>query len=144
MTAQPWKTDQWFTSPWNHDPVVRETINLPDRVQIHDTTLRDGEQQAGLLFTATQKARLADLTEVFPYVPLVGQITPRIVFGKGSGPDAIVMAAAELGHHNLADAEIAELLMAVKMQSLGLRRQLTPGEFADLLQSVRASDAAVV
>lgn len=55
-----WHTDRWFTSPWNHAPEVAETWTLPDEVQIHDVTLRDGEQQAGVMYTADDKVRIAE------------------------------------------------------------------------------------
>jgi isopropylmalate/homocitrate/citramalate synthase len=60
MNAQPWKTDQWFSSPWNYLPEVTADFQLPERVEIHDVTLRDGEQQAGVEFTADDKVRIAE------------------------------------------------------------------------------------
>jgi isopropylmalate/homocitrate/citramalate synthase len=57
---QPWKTDDFFVSPWNYQPEVREAFSPPDRVAVHDLTLRDGEQQAGIEFTADQKMRIAE------------------------------------------------------------------------------------
>ena len=56
----PWKTDKWFTSPWNHDPAVAEQYDFPDEIKIHDVTLRDGEQQAGVTFTTDDKVRIAE------------------------------------------------------------------------------------
>jgi hypothetical protein len=44
---EPWHTEQWFTSPWNHDPEVAASFAFPERITVHDVTLRDGEQQAG-------------------------------------------------------------------------------------------------
>ena len=50
----------WFTSPWNHEPDVASQYAFPERIQLHDVTLRDGEQQAGIVFTAADKVRIAD------------------------------------------------------------------------------------
>jgi isopropylmalate/homocitrate/citramalate synthase len=58
--AAPWHTDRWFTSPWNFDPAVTGDLGFPDRIEIHDVTLRDGEQQAGVEFSADDKVRIAE------------------------------------------------------------------------------------
>lgn len=60
MPKEPWKTDRWFTSPWNYHSEVTADFNLPDDLQVHDVTLRDGEQQAGVEFTTDDKVRLAE------------------------------------------------------------------------------------
>jgi isopropylmalate/homocitrate/citramalate synthase len=60
MADQPWKTDRWFSSPWNYLPEVTSSFQIPDDVAIHDVTLRDGEQQAGIEFTADDKVRIAE------------------------------------------------------------------------------------
>ena len=41
-------------------PEARKDFNLPKKIKFHDVTLRDGEQQAGLIFTKDQKIALAD------------------------------------------------------------------------------------
>lgn len=60
MDQVPWKTEQWFTSPWNWAPQVTQNIHLPQHVRVHDITLRDGEQQAGIIFTKDDKIRIAE------------------------------------------------------------------------------------
>lgn len=60
MAETPWKTDVWFSSPWNYLPEVTAEFSFPEQVQIHDVTLRDGEQQAGVEFTADDKVRIAE------------------------------------------------------------------------------------
>lgn len=56
----PWKTEDWFVSPWNFLPEVTSEFQPPARVQVHDITLRDGEQQAGIVFTKNDKIRIAE------------------------------------------------------------------------------------
>lgn len=63
--ANEWKTDKWFVSPWNFNNEVVDELSFPDEIKIHDLSLRDGEQQAGITFTADDKIRIAEkLAEV--------------------------------------------------------------------------------
>ncbi len=57
--SQPWKTEKWFTSPWNWEPEVREHLHFPERIKIHDVTLRDGEQQTGIVLRRADKVAIA-------------------------------------------------------------------------------------
>ena len=59
-TDTPWKTDDWFVSKWNYLEEVTKGFNPPKKVRIHDVTLRDGEQQAGVVFTKDDKVRIAE------------------------------------------------------------------------------------
>jgi isopropylmalate/homocitrate/citramalate synthase len=58
MSAEPWKTQNWFSSPWNFQADVRQGFTPPEKVIVHDVTLRDGEQQAGVEFTADEKVKI--------------------------------------------------------------------------------------
>src|SRR6202790_4213327 len=59
MSNQPWKTDKWFVSPWNFEESVRSQLHFPKQIKFHDVTLRDGEQQPGVIFTKDDKIRIA-------------------------------------------------------------------------------------
>jgi isopropylmalate/homocitrate/citramalate synthase len=52
--------DQWWVSPYNLVPEVRNTFSLPARVEIHDATLRDGEQTPGVVFSVSDKVAIAE------------------------------------------------------------------------------------
>jgi isopropylmalate/homocitrate/citramalate synthase len=60
MAQEPWKTDKWFVSPWNFAEPVREQLHFPKQIKFHDITLRDGEQQTGVIFTKDDKIRIAE------------------------------------------------------------------------------------
>lgn len=60
MSNQPWKTKDWFVSPWNFAPEVLSGLNFPKKIKIHDVTLRDGEQQTGVAFNKDDKIRIAE------------------------------------------------------------------------------------
>lgn len=60
MTDTPWINKNWHTSPWNFAPEVTKEFKFPKNIKIHDVTLRDGEQQAGLAFNYDDKIRIAE------------------------------------------------------------------------------------
>ena len=60
MSEQPWKSENWFVSPWNFEDEVRAELHFPDAIQVHDITLRDGEQQTGIAFNRDDKIRIAE------------------------------------------------------------------------------------
>lgn len=57
---QPWKTENWYVSEWNFVEEITKQFSLPKSIKIHDITLRDGEQQAGIIFTKDDKIRIAE------------------------------------------------------------------------------------
>ncbi len=56
---EPWNEDRkWRVSPANFHPEVQARYQFPAKLEILDTTLRDGEQQPGLFISPEDRLRL--------------------------------------------------------------------------------------
>jgi len=55
--------EMWWVSPYNFVDGVREGLEIPDKVEIHDATLRDGEQTPGVVFRKEDKVRIAQMLD---------------------------------------------------------------------------------
>ena len=65
MNVKYHEDNRWWVSPYNLHPEVRGTYQLPPRVQLHDATLRDGEQTPGVVFSVADKVAIAEkLSEI--------------------------------------------------------------------------------
>jgi isopropylmalate/homocitrate/citramalate synthase len=91
---QPWLTNQWATSQHNFDP----SIAIPPRpVQLHDLTIRDGEECADLVLNTQDKVLIAETlaragikrTEVFLTVPGWAEVI-RSILARNLGMDLYV------------------------------------------------------
>ena len=51
--------NKWWVSPYNFVAEVTDSFDLPQKVEIHDATLRDGEQTPGVVFRKEDKIRIA-------------------------------------------------------------------------------------
>jgi len=60
MTNQPWKTKDWFVSEWNYADDVRKDFKFAKTIKVHDVSLRDGEQQTGIILSKDDKIRIAE------------------------------------------------------------------------------------
>lgn len=50
---------KFWVSPYNFKADVRSGLQLPEKVEIHDATLRDGEQTPGVVFSIDDKIKIA-------------------------------------------------------------------------------------
>ena len=53
------KEGKWWVSPDNYVKEITEQYEFPETIEILDTTLRDGEQEAGIVFTKEDKIAIA-------------------------------------------------------------------------------------
>src|SRR5271155_3412044 len=60
LTDKYYRENEWWVSPYNFVPEVRSTFELPEKVSIHDATLRDGEQTPGVVFSIADKIAIAE------------------------------------------------------------------------------------
>jgi isopropylmalate/homocitrate/citramalate synthase len=59
MNPTPHRTENSYVSPWNFYPEVTKDFKINRNVKIHDVTLREGEQQTGVVFTREDKVAIA-------------------------------------------------------------------------------------
>ena len=59
MRENHFEDGKWWVSPYNFEPEVRASLELPEKVEIHDATLRDGEQTPGVVFSVDDKIAIA-------------------------------------------------------------------------------------
>jgi isopropylmalate/homocitrate/citramalate synthase len=60
MSDKFFRENEWWVSPYNFVPEVRNTYQLPNTVSIHDATLRDGEQTPGVVMSVKEKVEIAE------------------------------------------------------------------------------------
>jgi isopropylmalate/homocitrate/citramalate synthase len=53
------ETGKWWVSEANYASEVTNNYHFPERIEILDTSLRDGEQQPGIILTRSDKVRIA-------------------------------------------------------------------------------------
>ena len=59
MESKYLQENKWWVSHYNFHEDVTSRFDLPEKVQIHDATLRDGEQTPGVVFRKDDKVRIA-------------------------------------------------------------------------------------
>jgi isopropylmalate/homocitrate/citramalate synthase len=60
VTNKYYKEDAWWVSLYNEKPEVQDASVPKQPVEVHDATLRDGEQTPGVVFSVDDKLRIAE------------------------------------------------------------------------------------
>lgn len=63
MMDHAWVGPQWWVSQYNFDEAVLSGFKLPRKVEIHDATLRDGEQTPGVVMSVADKIEIAKMLD---------------------------------------------------------------------------------
>ena len=96
IKREPWKTDNWWVSPWDFMEEVTKDFKPPKQVKIYDITTRDGEQQTGLTFSKDDKIRIAEklaslgVQRIEPAMPVVSpedEAAVREIVKRNLGPE---------------------------------------------------------
>ena len=67
MSSKDYK-DKIFVSEYNQYDEVLKKVNIPEKITIYDTTLRDGEQTPGVSFSLEQKLDIDNGINSLPIV----------------------------------------------------------------------------
>jgi len=63
MNSKYYQEDKYWVSPFNFNEDVIAEFQIPENVEIHDATLRDGEQTPGVVFRKEDKIRIAQMLD---------------------------------------------------------------------------------
>ncbi|MFX0155561.1 MAG: LeuA family protein [Candidatus Hodarchaeota archaeon] len=58
-----WFNEKWWISPFNYIYEVRNSFNLPKRVYVRDSTIREGEETPGVYYNLDQKIKIVEKLE---------------------------------------------------------------------------------
>ena len=101
--------------------------------------------ESGIIASWVKNVGNERITEAFPFRPeLVGQTGPRIVLGKGSGLDSVLIWLDKTGLGPASEDEMLAILQEVKATSLERKGLLDEDTFVSIAHGVLAGEQAAV
>jgi isopropylmalate/homocitrate/citramalate synthase len=125
--------------------LVREKarVTIPSNRGIVGDRIFDVE--SGIIASWVKNVGKERITEAFPFRPeLVGQTGPRIVLGKGSGLDSVLIWLDKCDLGPASEDEMLAILGEVKATSLEQKGLLDEDTFVSIAQGVLARERAAV
>ena len=58
-----WFNKNWWVSPLNYNDDILKSFNLPEKVYVRDSTIREGEETPGVYYTLDQKIKIVEKLE---------------------------------------------------------------------------------
>lgn len=58
-----WFNNKWWISPFNYEEEVLQSFNLPKKVYVRDSTIREGEETPGIYYNLDQKIKIVEKLE---------------------------------------------------------------------------------
>lgn len=121
--------------------LVRQRAGIPvppNRGVVGD---RIFDVESGIITSWVKNVGSENLLEAFPYRPeLVGQTGPRIVLGKGSGLDSVLIWLDKCGLGPATEEQTLEILTEVKARSLEKKGLLDEDDFVAIARGVVAGE----
>lgn len=130
----------------------RKSLQLPDRIKIFDTTLRDGEQTPGVSFTPEQKLRIAkqleelgvDVIEAgFPVVSKGEMDSVKQIANEGLEPEICALArTSDKDIETALDCGVDSIHIFIATSDIHMRKKLEMTEEEVLQKAVQSVERA--
>lgn len=142
---QKWISDDYYGCEYNYLNEIRETFDLPDTVQFHDATLRDGEQTPGVVFSKEKKVEIAKLLDdlgvdrIEAGMPTVSaedfEATKEIVALNLKAKIMLFSRAMEVDIDKAVEAKVDGLILEVPSGYPRVINQFPQWTFADVIKN---------
>ncbi len=142
---KPWVSEEHDGCECNFLNELRSTFHLPELVQFHDSTLRDGEQTPGVVFTKEKKLEIATLLDdlgvdrIEAGMPAVSQedfqAVKEIVELKLKAKIFVFCRALESDIDKAAEAGVQGIIMEIPAGYSRITKQFPQWTFDDVVKN---------